>query len=284
MMTELKRRRRTIKARMLKSTAVLPAMFTLFNGLAGFGAIHFATKLGMNVPLKDAAGNLSISAWLIALAMVFDMLDGRVARWTRTTSDFGAQLDSLCDVISFGAAPAVLIVRASVGILRVEYTFMSLERLIWCIAAVYVACAAIRLARFNVETDTDESAHMNFSGLPSPGAAACVGATVLCFMKLIEIGLPGVWEKVITVCMSIFLPAVSLSVALLMVSRVKYPHLVNQYLRGKKPINYIIMIVFLLVCISLWPQVTAGIVCVIFALTPPLKALKHKLVRRKPQE
>lgn len=273
-----------MKARMLKSTAVLPAMFTLFNGIAGFISIHYATKQGVLAPLDSAAmNNLCISAWLLAAAMVFDMLDGRVARMTRTTSDFGAQLDSLCDTISFGVAPAVLMVRASVGILREEYNFLSLERLILGIAAVYVACAVLRLARFNVETDADESSHITFSGLPSPGAAACVAATVLCFMKIIQLNIPGIPEKAVFTIMSFFLPAVSLCVALLMVSRVKYPHLINQYLRGRKPMSYIVMIVFLLVCIALWPQVTIGIVCWIFALVPPIRAMRKKKVSPEPQ-
>ncbi|HNX25971.1 MAG TPA: CDP-diacylglycerol--serine O-phosphatidyltransferase [Phycisphaerae bacterium] len=286
MINEHRRHRRTIKTRMLKSTSVLPAMFTLCNGVAGFIAIHYATKqgvLGGSACLgEEAARNLCIAAWLMAVAMAFDMLDGRVARMTRTTSDFGAQLDSLCDMISFGAAPAIIMVRASVGILREEYYFLSLERLILCIAAVYVACAAIRLARFNVETDADESAHMSFSGLPSPGAAACVGATVLCFMRVIELHISWLPPKAVIVSMSFFLPVVTLCAALLMVSRIRYPHVVNQYLRGKKPLNYLIIIILLLVLfISLSIQVAMGIICVIFVLTPPLKALRHRLMQRQ---
>lgn len=271
---------------MLKNTSVLPAMFTLCNGIAGFIAIHYATKQGVvssgDAFLADASHNLCIAAWLLAVAMVFDMLDGRVARMTRTTSDFGAQLDSLCDMISFGAAPAVIMVRASVAILRQEYFFLSLERLILCIAAVYVACAAIRLARFNVETDADESAHMNFSGLPSPGAAACVGATVLCFMKVYDLQISWLDQKAVFVSMSFFLPVVTLCSALLMVSRIKYPHIINQYLRGKKPLNYLVVVILLVVlCVSLSIQVALGIICVIFTLTPPIKALRRRMMQRK---
>ena len=109
-----------------------------------------------------------LAGWLIFLAMIFDALDGHVARLAKTTSDFGAQLDSLCDVVTFGVAPAFLLVKMCPG-----FTFNH-SQMVWIIAAAYACCAALRLARFNVETD-DEDDHMNFSGLPSPAAASVVG-------------------------------------------------------------------------------------------------------------
>ena len=92
--------------------------------------------------------------------MVFDGLDGYVARLSRTASDFGAQLDSLCDVVTFGVAPGFLLVK-----MCPDFAFVH-KQAVWVIAASFAACAALRLARFNVET-SDEDDHLHFSGLPS---------------------------------------------------------------------------------------------------------------------
>ena len=103
------------RTRILRGIAALPSMVTLGNGIAGFAAIHFATKplpAALMDPAHSAAAgawltqNMVLAAWLVFVAMVFDALDGRLARMTRRTSDFGGQLDSLCDAISFGVAPA----------------------------------------------------------------------------------------------------------------------------------------------------------------------------------
>ena len=99
---------------------------------------------------------------LILLAMIFDAVDGQVARITRATSDFGAQLDSLCDLVSFGLAPAILLVK-----MCPQFTSLHSEA-IWSIAAVFACCAALRLARFNVEMDNDDD-HTMFAGLPDAG-------------------------------------------------------------------------------------------------------------------
>ena len=134
-----------------KLFAVLPTMLTLGNAVCGFGAITFAAKWSGG----DPALSLFIASCLIYLAMVFDALDGSAARLTNQTSEFGAQLDSLCDAISFGAAPAFLMLQFSQS--RDFH-----PRFLWLIAALYVVCAVLRLARFNVETDEDD-AHDCFS-------------------------------------------------------------------------------------------------------------------------
>lgn len=268
------KRRGGMKARILQRTAVLPAAFTLLNGLAGFAAIHFATKDGLNTPLTpESLSHLQFAAWLLFGAMVCDMLDGRVARMTRTTSDFGAQLDSICDMLSFGAAPAIIALRASVSIFRQQdFQNLPLERVVWCMAAVYVACTALRLARFNVETEADESAHMDFRGLPSPGAAACVAALVLLFTNLIDANLSWLPQWILLRAMSVTLPLLTLAAGLLMVSRFKYPHLVNHYIRGRKPFSYLVKLVFLIVFMLIWPHATLAVGCIGYALSGPASA------------
>ena len=118
-----------------------------------------------------------LSGWLIFVAMIFDGLDGYVARLSRTASDFGAQLDSLCDVVSFGVAPGFLLVK-----MCPQFTYLH-RQAVWVIAAAFAACAALRLARFNVETSDDDD-HLYFSGLPSPAAAAVIAGFAIMFYTL----------------------------------------------------------------------------------------------------
>lgn len=273
----------------LRSTAVLPAMCTILHALSGFAAIHFATK--------SAAGeegiifNLSVAAWLIFVAMLFDMLDGRLARLTRRTSDFGGQLDSLADVISFGVAPAILMLRTvsqALGghIERIGFlpALPMLERVVWCIGATYVACAVLRLARFNVENEPDESAHVDFRGLPSPGAAAPVAALVLLFGHLgdIEKG----WRSApwAMIAVGVTLPLVTLAGALLMVARFKYPHIVNQYIRGKRPFGYIVKLVVVLLAGMLEPFVAMALGTLAYMLSGPICSLWRAVRRRRKNE
>ena len=159
--------------------------------------------------------------------MVFDALDGYVARLSRTASDFGAELDSLSDLVTFGVAPAFLLVK-----ICPRFAFFHHEA-VWVIAASYVACAAIRLARFNVET-SDEDEHLHFSGLPSPAAAAAIAVFAIMFYTLLkEENRPPFAPQIYVVLQSV-LPFFALAVALLMVSRIPYPHVVNQMFRGQR--------------------------------------------------
>lgn len=265
-----------VRRRILKGIHLLPSLFTVMNGVLGFGAIHFATKdaLGMT-----AMGNLTTACWLIVGAMVCDMLDGRVARMTRRTSDFGGQLDSLCDAISFGAAPAVLASRAAilamysqhwVPVASIDGLGVIVGRLIWCISAIYLACAVLRLARFNVENEPDESSHMAFEGLPSPGAAGAVIAGVLLMAHLADRG----WgiQTWLLPTVTIALPMLTLLTALLMVSRVPYPHIVNQLIRSHRPFGTLVKLTILAVLLLIEPLVFAAAGAIGFVLTGVVRA------------
>jgi CDP-diacylglycerol--serine O-phosphatidyltransferase len=276
-------RRHHRRTRILQATAVLPSLATIFNGLSGFAAIHFATKLKLGENSADAVHNLMIAAALLFLAMVFDLLDGRRARMTRRTSDFGAQLDSLCDMVSFGLAPGVLTSHAVIAVLRdvMGGQNLALERVVLCLAAVYVACAAMRLARFNVENEPDESAHMSFKGLPSPGAAAATASLVLFYGWLkLDIQDLAHWQWF---TLAAGISFVTFSCGLLMVSRFRYPHLVNQLIRGKRPFAYLVKLVFLVIavvifaCLALEPTLAALTIAYVFS--GPLTAL-YRLWRK----
>lgn len=272
------------KRLILKSTAILPAMFTLGNAICGFASIHFATKDGLGLATFE---NLEIASWLIFISMVCDMLDGRVARMTRHTSDFGAQLDSMADVIAFGVAPAMLMLRAVIRVLRMDTLQLgflqhspAVERIVWIFAAVYVSCAAMRLARFNVENEPDESAHMNFKGLPSPGAAAAVAAIVLLLAHL-EPMTTG-WQSspwlLATVCA--VLPVATVIAGLMMVSSFPYPHVVNQYIRTKRPFGYLVKLLLFGLAALVEVYIACALVAAGYAVSGPVRALLAKRTKK----
>jgi len=151
-------RRRTDRAtrRFRRGVYLLPSMFTLANMFCGYACIVYAMR-----------GELEKAAPLIGVAIIVDMLDGRVARMTGTTSAFGVEFDSLADVVSFGVAPAIM---------AFQWGLHPLGRLGWGAGFVFVAGAAIRLARFNIQTGTVDKRY--FVGLPSPAAAAVPASTI----------------------------------------------------------------------------------------------------------
>lgn len=231
-----RRLRRAGKKVLIRSVWALPSLMTLGNAICGLGAMYIAT-LDARDPTNDRITrfftdhHFSIAGYLIFLAMVFDALDGRLARFTRHTTDFGGQLDSLADVISFGVAPAFVAMHLfRDGVVGLNIPVM-ISRLVWAIGALYASCAAIRLARFNVSNKHGEQHHFSFLGLPSPGAGGAVAAFILMQQEL-EHAL-GEHTPFPQTCVYI-LPVIVLLTGLLMVSHVRYPHLVNKYLRGRK--------------------------------------------------
>ncbi len=241
---------------------ILPTLFTLGNLICGFFSIVVASRVaapeGIDLPVpshrigipadlafdkEDPTHNIMLSGWLIFLAMVFDALDGHVARLSRTSSDFGAQLDSLCDVVTFGVAPGFLLVK-----MVPEFTYLH-PGAVWIMAAVFPACAAMRLARFNVETGDDDD-HMHFSGLPSPAAAGVDRR--LCDPVLHDshrepdTRARSGWPMWIAAVQHV-LPFFAVAVSALMVSRIPYPHIVNQVFGGQRTFGHLVGLVFALV-------------------------------------
>jgi len=262
-------RKRTGRPRRLRSLAVFPTLLTLANLLCGFAAIHFGLRamyeLGAGVP--SAAGEtlkiamlermlpsfLSVGAGLVILGMVFDCFDGLVARATRSTTNFGGQLDSLADVVTCGVAPATLMVAFITSQLAVESIFPSpisehfLGRATWIAAAVYVAFAAIRLARFNVEHAQAEFDYRTFRGLPSPGAASIVVSMIILQDQMGESG-----RRMIAYT----LPVVALAAASLMVSRIPYRRVHRVYLVGRRPFGQLVGAMLLIAVFWTWKAPT----------------------------
>ena len=174
---------------------LLPSILTTFGMFAGFYSI-----------IASINGDFTLAAISIMVAMLWDALDGRVARLTNTQSDFGAQYDSLADLVSFGVAPALLVY---------EWSLSDLGRIGWLAAFIFLACAALRLARFNTQVGTSSKRY--FQGLPSPAAAGVIASMIwLKFWKFeyFDFGI---------VSLSYYVGVgITIVCALLMVSNVRY--------------------------------------------------------------
>jgi CDP-diacylglycerol--serine O-phosphatidyltransferase len=274
--------------RKIRTIAVLPTLFTLGNLVCGFFSIVVASRVerpmtdrippspaGVMVAFdsNDPTHNIMLSGWLIFLGMIFDALDGHVARLARTSSDFGAELDSLCDVVTFGVAPGFLLVKMC------PYLAYYHPEAIWVIAAALPVCAALRLARFNVETPTDDD-HLNFSGLPSPAAAGSIAGFAILFYTLRRdtSTVPNLQQ--IDSIMEIWVCVFALAAGALMVSRIPYPHIVNQIFRGQRSFGHIVSIVFALMAIVISQGYSIPIICSVFVLAPPLRVFWQRLQHR----
>lgn len=225
---------------------ILPNLFTASSIFVGVISI-----------VKASQGNFVDASWLILLALVFDGLDGRVARMTNTTSQFGVEFDSLADIISFGIAPAMLL-----------YFFVGHEfgRFGILVSALYVIFGAIRLARFNISTAKIDP--NIFIGLPIPTAAVFVSMWVLLF------------NKYTLQDYSIILLFLALSVAVLMVSNFRYPSFKKVELY--KPLVFKTMIMLVLIASLLYLFSAEGFALLILAYTlyGPIRSLKNLRLRK----
>jgi CDP-diacylglycerol--serine O-phosphatidyltransferase len=266
----------------MRIISALPTLFTLGNLVCGFCAVVVAA--GIYGPGFDAGAavpsdlnDILCAAILIFVAMVLDAVDGRLARLVGSSSEFGAQLDSLGDLVSFGVAPAVLLVRMCS---RFE-SFPS--GAVWIIAAGFACCAALRLARFNVQSGDGD--HLHFSGLPSAGAAGAIAGFAIMYYTLWGLaGLPqpSHAEQIYRVLQTI-LPLFAALLAVLMVSRIPYPHATNQLLRAQKRIA-ILILVFGLLAVWVMRGYAVPIVFCFFALASPIRYGWGKIVQRRHQE
>jgi CDP-diacylglycerol---serine O-phosphatidyltransferase len=265
----------------VKKIAVLPTLLTLGNGVCGFVAITFASKITPGATDHDS--NFAWAGWFILFAMLFDMLDGYVARLSKTASDFGGELDSLCDVVSFGVTPAFLLLKLGPGW---ENPF--LHQVLAGIAALYFACTALRLARFNVENDPDPAGHKRFKGLPSPGAAGCIAALAILrgeFATTLTTRWDGLdietARATIIRAVEILSPIGALVVALLMVSNVPYPHLTGKIFRGKKHIGHLIQVLLAAFILLMFRSLAPLLIFWIYAFVFPLRSVFLRNLRNE---
>lgn len=249
----------------MRKVAILPTLCTLANGVCGVTAIMFITHIGPARNVDDALARC-IAGWLIFLAMLFDVLDGYLARRAKQASQFGAELDSLCDAISFGATPAIFLVQlgANVEIKLVPHLY-------YVVALLYVCCAILRLARFNVTTTLDDKSHRFFQGLPSPAAAGCIASLLVLRYNLTD--LKWVSVEMADSIMAFASPLAGLAVALLMVSRIQYVHMANRVLLRRKNFNKVVQAVFVIMLVIMFRELAIGLCFWGYALYGPARYL-----------
>ena len=208
------------------------------------------------------------------------------ARLTKQTSEMGAQLDSLCDAVTFGVAPAFLMLQfvrhEHVGS-GTEMPFEFHPRFLWTIGVLYALCAILRLARFNVETDEEDS-HEHFSGLPSPAAAGAVAAFPIGMQELMQIAVSTESPRLAKWLLpgsKIVLVFVTLAVACLMVSRIKYPHVFHQWVQGQRSRRQVIQLVFVAAVVFWVHELAVPMLLCWFALASPIRAGIEFLRNRK---
>jgi CDP-diacylglycerol---serine O-phosphatidyltransferase len=233
----------------------LPNLFTTGTLFGGFYAIVAAID-----------GNFSRAGIAIFIAMVFDGLDGRVARWTNTQSDFGKEYDSLSDMVAFGVAPAIVVYQW--GVERIAEYGRFWGRFGWLAAFFYAVAAGLRLARFNSRAAVADKRY--FEGLPSPSAAATVAGFIWVANDFNVAGLPGL---VVAFVVTIFVGA-------LMVSKFSYWSGKELNLRGRIPWVYAALIPLAYVIISLSPESLFALFGV-YALSAPLHWVWRKTVKKK---
>lgn len=280
----LRRRRRRRRA-YIRSVYALPSLATLGNAICGFGAIYVAglqpVTNGDPWTMFWAQHPFAAACYLVLLAMIFDALDGRLARFARHTTDFGGQLDSLADVVSFGAAPALIALQVFKFDGPQEIPF-ALSRLVWAAGALYFACACIRLARFNVSNQHGEQHHFSFLGLPSPGAAGAVVAFILVQQDLQAEAARQSSQTLAALsnlCLYV-LPPLVVAMGLLMVSHIRYAHVVNRYLRGRRSITQLLLVLVIALLLVVAHRYTLAVAMVGFALWGPIGAAWSRWVGR----
>jgi CDP-diacylglycerol--serine O-phosphatidyltransferase len=249
-------------ARLQRGLSIIPSLFTIGNIFCGYFAIISTLK-----------GNYDNAAIAIGVGIVLDTLDGRVARLTKTTSDFGVELDSLADVMTFGAAPAMLAfawgLESAVGvdasISRHVNTFG------WFTTFAFVICGALRLARFNIHTrrpQEAQTAKRHFVGLPIPAGAAVIASVVHYFKEPIAmVGSALLWWLLIMI------------VAFLMISTVRYSSFKEFDVRKPRPRFVFAVVAMAIAFIMFYSEEALLILAIAYVSSGPITRLVQ-LVRR----
>ena len=235
-----------------KGIHILPSLFTTGNVFCGFYA--FVAVLNEQ---------FYFAAWAIVAGMIFDGLDGRIARLTKTTSAFGEQYDSLADIITFGMAPAFL---------AYSWVLKPFGRLGWMAAFLFLLCATLRLARFNVTNPEIRSKH--FIGLPSPASAVVIASIVIAF------------EDLFATRMNPFIMVmVVYALAFLMVSNIKYPAFKQFDFKKRVVFSRFLFVILFIYVLATIPRVALFILGITYAIIGPISLLiKNKKLAAESNE
>ncbi len=234
------RRRKKKKNQERRGIYILPNLFTTASLFCGFYSI-----------VSSIGGRYYAAAVAILISCVFDLLDGRIARFTRTTSRFGLEYDSLSDLVAFGVAPAIL---------AYLWALQPYHRLGWLAAFLFVATCALRLARFNSQAYYFDGRY--FNGLPCPSAAAFVATSVFFHQALTGMS-TGTYQHPSILVMVYVL-------SYLMVSTIRYHTFKSSEIFQKKPFHMLVAAVLLIMVIAMEPHVTLFILTATYVISGPV--------------
>jgi len=229
---------------------ILPSIFTSLSLFCGFYSIT-----------ESLSGDFTHASWALIIAALFDAADGRIARLTRSVSKFGEHYDSLVDMISFGAAPAILVY---------TWVLQPFGRWGWLAAFLYIICVALRLARFNLQTSSSENKY--FQGLPSPPAAVMLAATVILFSSFH-------FDEALMVV----IPVITAVLALIMVSNLRYYSFKDVDFRKRRPFNVLVALILLLILFLAEPEILLFAGAALYILSGPITFLV-RLRKKKMQK
>jgi CDP-diacylglycerol--serine O-phosphatidyltransferase len=247
MLTPLRRRSDGERGRLRRGVYLLPSMFTMANMFCGYACIVYAMR-----------GEFATAAPFIGFAIVVDMLDGRIARMTGTTSEFGIEFDSLADIVSFGMAPAIM---------TFAWGLHPLGRLGWAAGFLFVAAAAVRLARFNIQSGSQDKRF--FVGMPSPAAAGIPAATVYAY--------PWGFQTPAEA-----LPALAIVIvpALLMVSTIRFRSFKNLDLQTRRSYAVLLLVALALAMLAAHPALVLLVLAYGYLGLSLIELAWHRLHRR----
>jgi CDP-diacylglycerol--serine O-phosphatidyltransferase len=248
-----------------KGIYILPSLFTCGN-----------MSLGMLSIFYSIGGNFIFAAWFLIGALACDIVDGKIARMTKTTSVFGMQLDSLSDLVSFGAAPSVMMYML---------VLKDMEIIGVAISILYVLCTALRLARFNVLAQSGEM-RKHFVGLPTPASAGVIISFVLSYQLLTSAEYALVF-KTIPILMTLipnffeFMPIVIVVLSFLMVSNIPYMSFKKLKLSKVQTIELLVVVIVLIILIVVYPQNTIFIIFSAYAASGLLFYLPRIILSKR---
>ncbi|MGH8013130.1 MAG: CDP-diacylglycerol--serine O-phosphatidyltransferase, partial [Candidatus Binataceae bacterium] len=230
---------------------LVPVTITSLGLLAGFYSLISAVN-----------AHFELAAVMIMVAFICDGLDGRVARASSTSTQFGVEYDSLSDVVAFGVAPAGL---------AYAWALKPLGVIAIVVAGLYVVAAALRLARFNIQTVSSDK--RRFTGLPVPGAAAMMAGLVLAY-SYFELNSP--------LMLGILMAPLTLALAALMISRVPYPSFKSLHLKKRAQIGVVIAVLVVAALLFAMPQFTLFVLAAVYVLSGPYLLLRGERVKPAP--
>jgi len=240
----MRKEKKIKKEKSRKGIYILPNIFTSLNLFFGFYAV-----------IASINGRFATAAAAIIIGVLFDIMDGKVARATNTVSKFGIEYDSLADLISFGLAP---------GIMIYLWSLKPMGRIGWLAAFLFMACGALRLARFNSQAGRTSGDY--FIGLPIPAGAGMVATTVLFCHKL------GIEADINPIFMLMLLYLLSF----LMVSTIKYNSFKKAELSKKMNFNVLVTTILVLIFIAAQPSVSLFFLTIIYIASGPVMRIKHQ--------